>query len=252
MVGRTQDEQPHWITPLATGTPRLEQEFRLDMFSEALPNHSHLDNYGAGKGLDLVVAENVQITLGIPAYETRTSSTGATLAEGWGDWPALLVKYRFASANEEHGNYILTGFLQFSVPTGNTAFTNHFYIVQPSLAFGKGWGNFDVQATVSEQFPTGGVRSAEKSFGHPVLVNVTVQYFLLNFFWPELEANSTWWPDGSKEGKTQLFLTPGVIFGRFTIRDRVKLIFGAGYQFSITPSAPAYRNNVILTLRSTF
>jgi hypothetical protein len=68
----------------------------------------------------------------------------------------------------------------------------------------------------------------------------------------ELEANSTWWPDGSKEGKTQLFLTPGIIFGRFTIRDRVKLIFGAGYQFSVSPSAPAYRNNVILTLRSTF
>src|SRR5437870_2084663 len=58
MVGRTQDKQPHWITPLATGTPRLEQEFRLDMLSQALPNHGHLDNYGAGKGLDLVLAEN--------------------------------------------------------------------------------------------------------------------------------------------------------------------------------------------------
>jgi hypothetical protein len=133
--------------------------------------------------------------------------------------------------------------------TGNTAFSNRFYIIQPTMAFGKGWGNFDVQATVSEQFPTGGVRNAEKSFGHPVLVNVTAQYFLLNFFSPELEANSIRWPNGSKEGKTQLFLTPGIIFGRFTIRDRVKLIFGAGYQFSVSPAAPAYRNNVILTLR---
>src|SRR6266576_5891867 len=86
MVGRTQDEQPHWITPLATGTPRLEQEIRLDMLSQALPNHGHLDNYGAGKGLDLVVAENIQITLGIPPYEIRDSNAGKTLAEGWGDW----------------------------------------------------------------------------------------------------------------------------------------------------------------------
>ena len=49
-----------------------------------------------------------------------------------------------------------------------------------------------------------------------------------------------------------LFLTPGIIFGRFTIRDRVRLIFGAGYQFSVSPAVPAYRNGVILTLRSTF
>ena len=252
MVGRTQDEQPHWITPLVTGTPRLEQEFRLDMFSESLPTHGHLDNYGAGKGFDLVVAENVQITLGIPAYETRTSNTGKLLAVGWGDWPALLVKYRLASANEEHGNYIVTGFLQFSVPSGNTAFTNRVYVIQPSLAFGKGWGDFDIQATVSEQFPTGGVHSDEKGFGHPVLVNVTGQLHLLDFLWPELEANSIWWPDGSKEGKTQLFLTPGLILGRFPVHDRVRLIVGAGYQFSVSPHTPAYRNNFVLTLRSTF
>ena len=252
MVSHTQDEQPHWITPLATGTPRLEQEFRLDMFSEVLPTHGHLNNYGAGKGLDLVLAENLQVTIGIPPYESRTPNNGKTLVEGWGDWPALLVKYRFASANEQHGNYIVTGFLQFSVPTGNTAFTNRFYIVQPTIAFGKGWGDFDVQATLGAQFPTSGASNAENSFGHPVIANVTAQYFLLNFFWPELEANSIWWPDGSKEGKTQLFLTPGIIFGRFTIRDRVRLIFGAGYQFSVSPSVPAYRNNVILTLRSTF
>ena len=182
MVGRTQDEQPHWITPLATGTPRLEQEFRLDMFSEALPNHEHLDNYGAGKGLDLVLAENVQITLGTPAYEARMSNTGKTLADGWGDWPALLVKYRFLSANEEQGNYIVTGFLQLSAPTGNATFTNHFYVVQPTVAFGKGWSDFDVQATVSEQFATGATSIAQRNFGQPVLVNVTAQYHLLDFF----------------------------------------------------------------------
>jgi hypothetical protein len=30
MVSRTQAEQPHWVTPVATTTPRLEQEFRFD------------------------------------------------------------------------------------------------------------------------------------------------------------------------------------------------------------------------------
>ena len=29
-MNRTQAEQPHWVTPLVTVTPRLEQEFRTD------------------------------------------------------------------------------------------------------------------------------------------------------------------------------------------------------------------------------
>jgi hypothetical protein len=31
MVSKTQAEQPHWITPVNTTTPRLEQEFRYDI-----------------------------------------------------------------------------------------------------------------------------------------------------------------------------------------------------------------------------
>ena len=31
MVSETQADQPHWITPLNTTTPRLEQEFRYDI-----------------------------------------------------------------------------------------------------------------------------------------------------------------------------------------------------------------------------
>src|SRR5882757_10180276 len=48
MASRSQAEQPHWITPLATVTPRLEQEFRTDYLHEHLPNDTSLDNYGNG------------------------------------------------------------------------------------------------------------------------------------------------------------------------------------------------------------
>ena len=54
MVTATEDAQPRWMTPLVTVTPRLEQEFRFDFFSETLNNHAHLDNYGAGKGLEII------------------------------------------------------------------------------------------------------------------------------------------------------------------------------------------------------
>src|SRR5690348_6810275 len=67
-VERAQAEQPRWITPLATVTPRLEQEVRLDGFFEALPNHSHLDNYGGGKGIEFIPTENTELFIGIPPY----------------------------------------------------------------------------------------------------------------------------------------------------------------------------------------
>jgi hypothetical protein len=252
MVERTQAEQPRWMTPLATTTPRLEQEIRFDVFSETLPNHSHLDNYGAGKGLEFIPSENTEVIIGVPPYETRTSNTGQTLAHGWGDWPAFLLKYRFLSANEQQGNYVITGFFQLGVPTGSAAFASHFYVLQPTIAFGQGWGDFDLQATVSEQFAAWGNSTAERNFGSPVLVNIAAQYHAFDVLWPEVELNATWWPGGVRAGKIQSFLTPGIIFGRFEIQDRVRLIFGAGYQIALSPRSPAFRDNLILTVRTTF
>lgn len=252
MVTSTQDAQPRWMTPLVTVTPRLEQEFRLDYYSETLNNHAHLDNYGAGKGLEIIPTPDTEIIIGVPPYETRDSNTGKSLADGWGDWPAFLIKYRLLTSTEDQGNYVVTGFFQLSAPTGNTAFTNRFFILQPTLAFGKGWGDFDIQATVSEQFGVWGTSGGEKNFGNPVLVNATAQYHLFDVLWPEVELNATWWPGGLKQGKIQTFVTPGIIFGRFQIHDRVRLIMGIGYQIAASPVAPAYRDNLLLTVRTTF
>jgi hypothetical protein len=172
-------------------------------------------------------------------------------ADAFGDWPAFLFKYRLASANEQHGNYIVTAFLQASVPTGAAAFTSNAYIVQPTLAVGKGWGNVDLQMTLSQQYPLGS-NAAEEAYGKPELWNATAQYHLWDVMCPEVELNETWWPDGPKTGKNQLFVTPGIIFGRFPIHDRVKLIVGAGYQIAVSPETPAYRNNVVMAVRTAF
>ena len=62
-------EQPHWITPLATTTPRLEQEFRYDVnWSQAKPGGPYSESYGNTKGLELIPLENVEVILGIPTY----------------------------------------------------------------------------------------------------------------------------------------------------------------------------------------
>jgi hypothetical protein len=98
------------------------------------------------------------------------------------------------SANEDQGNYILTAFIQMSAPTGFAAITNNVYIVQPTISFGKGWGDFDIQATISEQFAVDsiGFPGSLQAFGNPFLTNVALQYHLLQYFWPELEFNYTY------------------------------------------------------------
>src|ERR1700691_2645922 len=70
-VTRIQSEQPHWVTPLVTVTPRLEEEFRYDQYWEAQPHGKALDNFGANKGLELIPFQNTEIILGVPGWEAH-------------------------------------------------------------------------------------------------------------------------------------------------------------------------------------
>ena len=63
MVTQTQNEQPHWITPLATTTPRLEQEIRYDLQWQTHNNGVTTDNYGVSKGLEIIPEKNVEVIL---------------------------------------------------------------------------------------------------------------------------------------------------------------------------------------------
>jgi hypothetical protein len=251
-VDEAQASQPHWITPIATVTPRLEEEFRYDQYWEHMGNGADLTNYDSGKGLELIPTTSNEILINLPPYEERRVKKPA---DGLGDWSFLTIKQRFISANEANGDYIVTGFLGFQAPAGSSAFTNHAWMITPTLAAGKGWGNFDIQATVGVPVPL----EDEKKIGTAIVSNVTLQYHFGQVFWPELEANATYWTDGPREGKTQVFLTPGVVLGRFLITGRTKAIIGLGYQFAVSPTltkepvlTPTYQNAWVLTLRGAF
>ena len=117
--------------------------------------------------------------------------------------------------------------------------------------------------TISEQFPIAALASPGNSpsvnmtnFGDPILVNTAFQYHFMEYFWPELEVNYEYWPNGEHQGLSQVLLTPGIIFGRFKIgmdtpTRPINLIFGAGYQFAVT-SNPVTANNWVATARITF
>jgi hypothetical protein len=240
----SKSEQPHWITPLATTTPRLEQEFRSDLlWSQAKPGAAYTENYGNTKGLELIPLENFEVILGIPGYVVHNSPT---VLNGWGDFQ-WLVKYRILSANEEHGNYILTAFLSSSIPSATNGNGNLKAIITPTLAYGKGWGDFDLQGTFGATEPAG----LTSTIGRTYVWNNAFQLHVDQKLWPELEFNETWFSGGKNDGKEQLFVTPGFVAGRLPFIDRVGLTVGAGVQIAVTQFHTS-DHNIIFSLRLPF
>ena len=149
---RVKAGQPHWVTPLATTTPRLEQEFRSDVvWQQPQSQGAHAENIGNGKGLELIPFDKVEVILAVPPYLVHHS---ATIPDGFGDW-RFLLKYRLLSANEETGNYLVTAFLDVSLPTASEATGQPNAIVTATLGYGKGFGHFDIQGTFGVALPAG-------------------------------------------------------------------------------------------------
>ena len=160
----------------------------------------------------------------MPAWESEDTSPRK---EGWAD-ESFLLKYRLLSANEEEGDYILTAFMGLSVPTGSAAYSLNHYVFTPTVAFGKGWGDFDCQGTLGVSVPDDG--SAPSGAGTPLLLNTAFQYRVMKKLWPEVEVNYTHWPNGKHEGLDQAFITPGLVIGKIPIAGRLGLTVGAGFQ----------------------
>lgn len=243
MASRSQAEQPHWATPVATVTPRLEQELRADYVHQLLPEHGSIDNYGNGKGLEIIPSENTELLLNVPPYVKHSRNSDD---DSFGD-TSIVGKYRFLSANEQNGNYILTGFLGLSLPTGHEPNGGVASVVTPTLAGGKGFGDFDIQSTLGIGLP---LREVHK-LGRPIAWNTALQYHIDRYFWPELEVNYTHWLGGPHDDKTQIFITPGIVFGKFVIEDRWGVSIGAGYQVAVSDFRN-YDNAVIVTGRMPF
>ena len=245
---QTQDLQPHWASMLGVPSTGLTQGFRYHYTAQTLANGTEITNYGSNKGLELILSDNFQVQIGVPAYidkETQKSSTS-----GWGD-EAVLGKYRFSSANEESGNYVLSGSLGLSLPTGSTGFTSHSTIFTPVLAAGKGWGTrqreIDVQSLVSFGIPDHNL----SNLGMPLSWNTGVQARVFRHFWPEIEANYTHWYKGPYDGRNQFLLTYGFVFD-YRIMEREKLTLGIGYQEPKGTSFSAFAREWISMMKISF
>lgn len=245
MVAHTQAEQPHWAPPIGISSPCLQQVFRYDITQQSLKGGRTLTIFGSGKGLEFIAAEDLQFIVGVPPWETQNTTPDKN---GWGD-ETFLMKYRLAAANEQDGDYVVTAFMGMTVPNGGNNYSAKHFTFTPTLAFGKGWGDFDFQSTINFTVPDNGF--ARGGAGTPLVMNGVAQYRIAKYFWPEVEANYTWWPDGVHEGLNQLYITPGLVLGRFPIWGRLAAAVGAGCQVAVTQNALTHRN-LILSMRMMF
>jgi hypothetical protein len=242
-VDKTKDEQPHWVTPLATTTPRLEEEYRYDQLWQTNGAGVTTDNFDGGKGLELIPFEKVEVIFNVPPYIDHNNPA---TANGFGD-VAFLVKYRLLSANEQHGNYILTAFLGWSLPTGDHKNGALHPVITPTIAYGKGFGNFDAQGTFGIGLPT----ADTDTLGRTYAWNNAFQYRAFRKFWPEVELNSTFFQQGDHDGMKQNFVTPGLVIGRLHLWKRVGFTVGSGYQIATTRFHTT-NHNAILSIRFPF
>jgi hypothetical protein len=242
-VSATQAEQPHWITPVVTVTPRLEQEIRYDFIHQIGSDGLATTNIGGGKGLELIPQHNVELIFNIPPYLMHENPK---TIDGFGD-VSFLMKYRIAAGNEEHGSYILTAFFAGSIPTGSYKNGARSATVTPTIAGGKGFHRLDIQATFGSGLPV----NDTQLIGRTLLTNVTAQYHVSRYFWPEVESNSTFWYGGLNDGRKQSFITPGLVLGRFPIHHRVGLTLGTGFQIAVT-SFHQYNHAFVGTVRMPF
>lgn len=242
-VSKTQSMQPHWITPLVLVTPRLEQEYRADFVRQLLPQSRQTWNYGNGKGLELIPQSHIELLFNMPPYIQHSQSG---VHDGLGD-VSLSMKYRILSANEKRGNYILTASFGGTIPTGTYKNGGLSSTLTPTLAGGKGWGRFDVESTLGGVLPVDSVQKV----GRTIVWNTVAQGHVGRFLWPELETNASFFKGGARDGQHQLFLTPGLVVGRFPLHHRIGLTLGAGMQIAASHDH-TYNHALVFTARVPF
>ena len=253
-VAQARATQPDWSSPLVTTTAMLEQRLRFDASFQRAGNSTSTTSLDGGKGLDLIITDADEIQIAADPYTIRRPDNGRGDLDGFADWPVLRFKHRLASSPASGDNYVVSVWLQLQVPSGLTKLTNNAYTLLPTLGYGKGWGDFDIQGTIGAVIPT----AYEGKLGSQVVNNVALQYHVLGLFWPQVEVNWTYYPDGQRGGKNQVFLTPGVVVGRVKLSQTLAATIGFGYQTAVAPKyrasplTPAYDHAWIVTSRLSF
>ncbi|MEG9435117.1 hypothetical protein JAO29_02905 [Edaphobacter sp. HDX4] len=245
-VRATSARQPGWPVPVISPSSVIVQLARVDFVHQYTSTHAETWNYDNGKGVNLIPFARTEFDINLPSYIQHNSPT---VKDGAGD-VSFVGKYRMFAANEG-GNYSTAVQMAFSVPTGSYKNGTAVSTITPTVIGGKGFGKFDVQSAVGGILPT----SSVNTIGRTISWNTAAQRKVGKYFWPELEANASYYHGGPNDGKNQVFLTPGVIVSKIKLRsdpkDRLGLVVGSGFQIA-TSHYHSYNHSLILTARLVF
>jgi hypothetical protein len=238
--------QPAWPTPVVTANAGLVQLFRTDFVRQITPTEITTWNYGNSKGVDFIPWYRTEFDVTIPPYIQHNSPK---VEDGFGD-VSMLLKYRILSDGEARA-YSVSVSAGGTIPTGSHSNGSTAGSISPTFYGGKGFRKLDVQSSVGETLPMGHTAK----LGRPVVWNAVAQYRIAKIFWPEIENNATYYRGGPHDGKSQDFVTPGLILSKFKLehnpRNRLSLTFGAGEQIAVT-QFHTYNHGLIFTSRLAF
>jgi hypothetical protein len=241
MGERVQADEPNWLSPLATTSGRLKQEYRYDVWRQPGTAGDTDYNFGAGKGLEVILTPRIQLMVGPPPY---IAHEGGKTPDGYADIP-MMLKVGLVAAGPGEGDYLVTLLLSATVPGGSNSMRDA--IISPGIALGKGWRKFDVQTTLGANLPTGDTTA----LGRQLLSNTAFQYRAPWMLWPEVEVNSTFFLVGKNAGQTQVLLTPGLGFGRIRLWRALKFSTAAGMQIAAT-RFHTYNHRAVFSVRYSF
>jgi hypothetical protein len=129
--------QPAMITPLVAPDPRLMQYLKLSFAHQYAPAGTETVSFGNNRGIGLIGGTRFEFDFVPPSYVQHNSKA----MDGLGDF-STLVKYRIASGNAQHGNYIVTAILNRCFATGsykNGALTVPMDQRSPAVRPSAGW-----------------------------------------------------------------------------------------------------------------
>ncbi|MDE1177938.1 MAG: transporter [Edaphobacter sp.] len=245
-VRATSARQPSWAVPVVAPSAVIVQLARVDFVHQYTSTHTETWNYDNGKGVNFIPFARTEFDINLPPYIQHNTRT---VHDGAGDM-SFVAKYRMFAANEG-GNYSTAVQVAFSVPTGSYKNGTAVSTITPTLVGGKGFGKFDIQSALGGVLPT----SSSNTIGRTIAWNTVAQYQVGKYFWPELEANASYFRGGPNSGRNQVFLTPGVIVSKIKLRsdpkDRLGLVLGGGFQIA-TSHFHSYNHSVVLTGRLVF
>lgn len=246
MTAETKERQTNWMTPLVTTTSRLEQRIRYDVYDETKGNGNKEYNFGAGKGVSLIVTPTDEFTFSLPNY---IDEPGVPASTGWAG-EVLQWRHRIMSSPENQKNYVFSVQLSALTPTAVIPNTSNHWIWTPSLLFGKGWGNFNFIVNLGSQWADGD----NSKLSAPIIWNVAFEY-RIGRITPCLEINSQPSISGFvPTGSPGLFVLPELLIGRFTIKEDIRYYFGIGYQIALEHSSieEKYANALIVKFHLLF